>query len=173
MTSGAILGSSLIIFSFILYIAGLNENKVLNLFSYAILIGGIIYGIKQVRDKIQNGFITYGRSVGTGTLVALFASIILAFFMFILMKYVDSSIIEKSMELAQQQWSESGMSDDEIETMTKMAESFMTPGFMAVGTVFGFTFFGAIISLIVSAFMKKEPDIFANNNTIDSTIQNN
>ncbi|HEX2934924.1 MAG TPA: DUF4199 domain-containing protein [Bacteroidales bacterium] len=171
MTSGAILGSGMIIFSFILYIAGLNEGTSLNMLSYVILIGGIMYGIKQVRDKIQNGFISYGRAVGSGTLVALFASIILAFYMFILMKYVDNSMIAKSIELTQQKWSEGGMTDDQVESMTKMVEPFITPGFMAFGTVFSITFVGVIISLIVAAFMKKEPNIFANNtSSLDSTI---
>lgn len=171
MTSGAILGSSLILFAFLMYIAGLDDGSSLNMLNYVILIGGIMYGIKQVRDKVQNGFISYGRAVGSGTLVALFASIILAFYMFILTKYLDNSIIAKSIELAQQKWSESGMSDDQIEAMTKVAEPFMNPGFMAFGTVFSFTFLGVIISLIVGAFMKKNPDIFANNtNSLDSTI---
>jgi hypothetical protein len=171
MTSGAIMGFGLIVFSFLTYIAGLNENKVLNLFTYVILIGGIVYGIKQARDKINNGFISYGHAVGAGTLVALFASIILAFYVFILMKYVDGSILAKTMELAQQKWSEGGMSEDQIESLTKMMETFMTPGLAAFGTIFSLTFFGTIISLIVSAFMKKEPDFFANsNNTLDSAI---
>ncbi len=171
MTSGAILGAGMILFSFVMYIAGLNDGNSLNMLSYVILIGGIMYGVKQVRDKVQNGFISYGRAVGSGTLVTVFASIILAFYSFVLMKYVDNSIIAKSIELAQQKWSEGGMSDDQVESMTKVVEPFMTPGLMAFGTVFSLTFLGVIISLIVGAFMKKNPDIFANNtNSLDSTI---
>lgn len=171
MTSGAILGFGMIIFSFILYIAGLNEGSSLNVLTYIILIGGIMYGIKQVRDKVQNGFISYGRAVGSGTLVALFASIILAFYMFVLMKYVDNSIIVKSLEMLQQNWSEKGVSDEQVEAMTQLLAPFMTPGFMTFSTIFGLTFLGVIVSLIAGAFMKKDPNIFANNaNSLDSTI---
>jgi hypothetical protein len=67
------------------------------------------------------------------------------------------------MEAMQQKWIEKGMTDDQIELMTPMLDVLMKPGFLAFFKLLGLTFMGTIFSLIIAAFMKKEPDIFSNN----------
>jgi hypothetical protein len=163
MTTGAILGTVLIAYTLIINLTGLSNNTIYGLIADIFFIGGIMYGIKQVRDKVQDGFISYGRGVGAGVLVSVFAGIILAFYTFINLKYFDQSVIPKTMEAMQQKWVEKGMTDDQIELMTPMLEVLMKPGFLAFFKLLGLTFMGTIFSLIIAAFMRKEPGIFSNN----------
>ena len=161
MTSGAILGTALVIFSLILYMAGLIFSKGLSYFSWLILIGGIVWGIKSYKDQ-QQGFISYGRALGVGMLTVLFASIIAALFNYILYAYIDPSLVEKSIEMARNQMVEKGtLSDEQIELGLSMTKKLMQPGFMALMTVFGSGFMGLIFSLIIAAFMKNEKSVFS------------
>jgi len=47
------------------------------------------------------------------------------------------------------------MDEDAIEQAMEMSKGFMSPGMIAVMSIFGSLFMGAIISLITSAIMKK------------------
>jgi riboflavin transporter FmnP len=160
MTSGAILGAGLLIFTLILYITNLTYSKGLGYLSYLIIIGGIILGIKNFRDHEQQGFITYGKAVGAGVLTVVFASIIMAIFNYILFKVIDPNLIEKGMEIARTQMMEKNLNDDQIEMAMKMTRTIMSPGVMAIITILGNAFMGTIFSLIIAAFMKKDKNIF-------------
>jgi hypothetical protein len=167
LTLGATLGIALIIYSILLYILNLSLNKSLGYISYVIIIGGLYFAIKQYRDKEQNGFITYGKALGVGALVLLFASIIASIYTYIFFAYIDPNIINKILEMSQTKLLEKGMSDDQIQTALQMSAKFMKPGLMAIFGFIGQMFFGFILTLIVAAFLKKEQNLFAtseNNN---------
>lgn len=160
MTSGAILGVALVIFSLILYMTGLIFSKGLNYISWLILVGGIVLGMKSYRDQ-QQGFISYGRALGVGMLTVLFASIIAALFNYILYAFIDPSLIEKSIEMARNQMVEKGtLSDEQIEMGLNMTKKIMQPGIMSLMTILGSGFMGLIFSLIIAAFMKNEKSVF-------------
>jgi hypothetical protein len=55
---------------------------------------------------------------------------------------------------------EGGSSDEEIEMALKISKAYMGPGTMAFSAILGSAFWGLIISLITSAFLKKEKNIF-------------
>ena len=48
------------------------------------------------------------------------------------------------------------LSDDEIESMSWFADIFSSPLFWTIASFFGALIWGAILSLIVSAIMKKD-----------------
>lgn len=170
MTSGAILGAALLIYSLILYMTNLTFSTALGYVSYVLMIGGIILGIKNYRDQEQEGYITYGRALGVGMLTVLFASIIMAAFIYVLYSMIDPGLIDKSLDIARTKLMEKHtMSDEQIESAIDMSKKFMTPLFMAFGTIVGNAFTGLIFSLIICAFMKKEKSIFTN--TIDAPLQ--
>lgn len=161
MTSGAILGIALVIYSILLYVGNLLMVKSLGYISYLIILGGIYYGIKSFRDNVQSGVISYGQALGVGVLTVAFAAFIASFFTYIQVKFIDPSMLDKILSLTQQQLAESGKSDAEIEMAMKITQKWITPGFMVISTIFAYVFIGTLFSLIVAAFMKKEGDPFA------------
>lgn len=156
MTYGAITGGALVIFSILLYISGNYLNDYLGYFNYLILIIGIIIGTKNFRDKELNGNMPYSKALGTGTLIALFSSIILAFYNFIFLKFVDPQIITEMQKMAEEAMLQRGMSADEVENAMQMQSKMMTPGWISIFVIPVMTFFGFIFSLITSIFLKKE-----------------
>jgi len=159
MTSGAILGVALVIYAIILYMLNLSFNKVLGYGNYLILIGGVFFGIKVFRDQVQKGEITFGQALGVGVLTVVFASVIVAFFTYIQLTFIDSGILAKGMEIAKNQMIDKGLNDEQIEKAMSITQKFMTPLITSIFLIFVYAFWGTIFSLIAAAFMKKEPSI--------------
>jgi len=161
MTSGAILGAVLLIYTLLLYMTGLTFSKGLGYVSWLFIIAGIVWGIKSFRDQ-NEGFISYGSALGVGMLTIVFASVIMALFNYILFSFIDPGLVEKGIEIARSQMvAKNNLTDDQIETAINISKKFMTPGFMAIMTIVSYAFFGLILSLIIAAFMKKEKSVFS------------
>jgi hypothetical protein len=156
MTYGAILGIALLIFTLVLYMTGLMFVKSIGYISWIIIIVGTFLAIKNFRTQ-QEGFITYGRALGVGFLTILFASVIVAFFTYVLYSFIDPGLVEKTVEMARNQMAEkNNLTESQIDAAISISKKLMSPGIMAILTIVSYAFFGIIISLIVAAFMKKE-----------------
>lgn len=160
MNYGAITGLAFIAYAVILFVLGLENSQTAGYLNYIILIAGIYLGTKQYRDQHNNGLITYKNALGTGTLIAVFASIILAVYMYVFMTVIDPDAIDKIRILAEEKMIERGIPDEQIEMAMGMNSKLMTPGYIALWTVPTFTFIGFILSLIIGAFLKKEGNPF-------------
>lgn len=158
---GAILGLILMAISLIIYVFNIYESTdSISWISIVVLIAGIVIGIKKYRDQENGGYITYGSALGYGTLIALFAGIITAFFTYIYLGFIDDSFIQFKLMEAEDQMYASGTPDEQIEMALEWTKKFMRPGFLAISGVFMNAFLGFIISLIAAAFLKKEPENF-------------
>lgn len=162
---GAKLGLVIMIISLVNYVFELYEastaiSTVISILSIAILAGGIYMGTKSFRDTAGGGNITYGKALGYGTLVALFAGIITSAFAFIYLGFIDDSFLQYTLTQQEDQMYEQGMPEEQIEMGMKMTKMFMKPGALALMGILSNTFIGFIISLITAAILKKEPKEF-------------
>ena len=146
MNSGAITGIILIIYALILYFIGAASSKTAGYFNILILAACIFFSSKMYRDKEKGGIISYGQSLGFGTLVGLFASIILAFFVYIELKIIDPGLIDKQMDIAREQALNRGASEEQFEKGMEMMKWMMTPTFSAIMTILFSTFFNAWVT---------------------------
>lgn len=161
MQFGLTLGIVLSVVSLAIYVLELYENQWINYISTVVVIVGIVIGIKNRRDKELGGTITYGSALGYGTLVTLFASIISATISMCYLAFVDDSFIQFTLEQQETQMYEQGLPDEQIEMAMSYTQKFMNPLWMGVMAVLMSTIMGFIISLIAAAFLKKDPDPFA------------
>ncbi|KAA3647400.1 MAG: DUF4199 domain-containing protein [Bacteroidetes bacterium] len=160
MNFGAMLGLVLMIFSLIIYVTEMYGSQWINWISTIILIAGIVIGIKKRRDNELGGHISYGSALGYGTLIALFASIITSVGSFLYLSYVDDGFIQFTLNTQETQLYENGLADEQIEMAMSMTKKFMTPGWIAFMAVLITVITGFIVSLIASAFLKKEASTF-------------
>jgi hypothetical protein len=161
MTYGAIIGLTLVVYSILLYITGLTFNKSLGLLVYVVLIAGLYLGTKAYRDKVLGGFITYGKALGLGVLISVFVGIITVFFNFIMMRFVDPGLIDKYMAILEETYQNSRfISADQVDLLVEKGRESMTAVWSLPVGVLSFSFFGFIISLITSAFVKRNPNPF-------------
>ncbi len=156
MNWGFILGIALIIYSLIIYFLGATFEKWAAYPTYLIMIAGIIYATIQYRDTMLDGSITYGKALGFGVLVMLFAGVISAVYTYVLYSFIDPDLITKSLEVIEEEMINKGMADEQIELALEMQSKFMKPGILAILSIPGSAFAGFIISLFTSIFLKKE-----------------
>jgi len=161
MNFGAIAGFGIILFSLLLYFLNLQENTALAFIVFLILIAVIYLGTKYLRDKIMNGSISYGRALGSGTAISLFASVIVAFYMFLFFKFIDPEAIERYMSMQEDRlYNQPGMTEEQINMAMEMTRKFSTPFTMAIGAIFSYVFWGFLFSLITSIFLKKKSNSY-------------
>lgn len=163
MTSGLILGIALVVFSLVIYIMGIIKPPFwVSLLNYVIIIGGIVWGTKKYRDEDLGGEIAYSKALGFGILICVFASIISGIYTILLMTVIDPEYINKLMTVLEEEYVKAGLTEDQIDAAMSMVKKMQSPIFMALSSVIGFAFMGAIFSLVTSAFLKKEKAIFEN-----------
>jgi hypothetical protein len=71
--------------------------------------------------------------------------------------------LQEIKDMAEIQLEEQGLDEKEFEMALQIQQKIMTPGMMALLTILGNMLIGTIISLITSAFLKKEDNSFESN----------
>lgn len=167
MTHGAIIGAILISYSVILYIAGYNQFNpskqfnILGMIPNLLMIAGIVWAQINFRDKVLNGNITYGKSLGYGTFLGVFFGILQTFYLIIFMLFIDTDVLQYIYDVSEQAMIEQGLSTADIDTAMAATKK-MTLPMMMIGGVIGTTFTSFVVSLVSSAFVKKVTDPFKN-----------
>lgn len=156
MTYGAYVGGLLSVIALMSYLIGNFHNNPLQILNYIVIIGGLHIGTVKFRDNYNQGTITYAQALGTGTLIIFYGAVISGFFLYILYKFIDPSLIDQYLNTLQQTMSQS-FSSDQVESLMPMYEMMITPFTLAIGELIGKTILGFLLALILSIFIKREP----------------
>lgn len=164
MNYGAYLGLGLVLISFTVYILGLEEQKSIipSLLNNFLIIGAIAYSITMYRDNFNNGLVSYSQSLKIGTSVVFFASVILAFYTYIFVTFINPEYLENIIKIAEQEIlnSDPEISDEDLDLALSMTQKMLQPQWMSTLSVLGGTFMGFFYSLIISFFIKKDDPNF-------------
>jgi hypothetical protein len=155
---GLITGAVMIVYSLVLYLLNLHLNKYLGYISFLILVAGMAYGTIQFRNKVLNGFISYGKAYSSGFMIALFAGILGAIYSFIFYKFIAPDVVRELLDMVRQNiiTKSPEMTDEQIEQAMNMTAKFMTPPLMGIFFLLYCLIVAAIGALITSVFIKKE-----------------
>ena len=128
MTYGAMYGLSSTIIYLVFYFAGAGmQSKWPQYIGYVLLIIFLVMGIKSYRDQDLNGFISYGKSLGTGILIGIFGGIIMGAFTVVMFTMIDPGLPAKIFEEAQQKMIDKGLSEADSEKALSLTRKFMSP----------------------------------------------
>ena len=154
LTHGAILGLVMMMFAIMMYVSNTFYNQNMQTIYYVIIVTTIVIGtIKQ--KKLDDGFISYGKALGTGTVISVVGAVIFSMFILVLMKYIDASMIDRYLYETEKMYIELGKSDKEIELMMMFPKKL--PVLVNVfGYIVGFSFMGFLLSLVTSIFLKSK-----------------
>lgn len=153
---GVIMGIVLVIYSLIMWFIGLSLEKWTNWLSYLFVVVILILATINYRDKVLGGFMSYGQALGFGILVILIGVVISSIYNYIFMTFIDPEIINKMLAMQEEEFLKSGLTDDQIDRTMEMTKKFMTPLVISIMVIPVSVFFGFIITLITSIFLKKE-----------------
>ena len=142
-----------IVYSLILMISDLGDNRWLSSLSYIILIVGIVLAMKQYKAN-NYGYMAYGQGLGIGTLVSAIFGLLSGLFTWLYTSFIDPEYMARVMEKQRIQMIQQGIPEEQIEAGMKMAENFKGPLMMILGTAVITLIIGFILSLIISAIIK-------------------
>lgn len=142
-----------VVYTLILMVSNLGDNRWLSGLAYIILIAGIVMAMKQYK-AINFGYMSYGQGLGIGTIVSGIFGLLSGIFTWIYTTFVDPEYMDRMMLKQEAVMLEQGMSQEQIDAGMEMAQSFQGPVIMILGATIGAIVIGFILSLIISAIMK-------------------
>ncbi|MBE3093824.1 MAG: DUF4199 domain-containing protein [Actinobacteria bacterium] len=157
LTNGLILGLAGIVYSVVIYFLDLTFNKSLGYIFLLFTVFLLYYFIRSYRNNFLNGYITYGQSVGAGVIIFLYYSIISGIFMYILYTVIDTGLTNKMLAMVEETMVKSGkVPEGSLDTVMAFQKKILRPEILVPMTIISNMFFGTIISLLVSIFVRKE-----------------
>ncbi len=156
MMYGLYLGLALVVYSLLLYLASLNLNTALNSMIYLIIAVGLFVSLKHYRDNINGGVMTFGEGMKLGILISLFAGFLSGVFSYVL-HLLDPTLIDQIIQFQQEAMLEKGVPEDQVAQMEEMMRKMSNPLIMVISSLFSMALIGSILSLVVSAILKKKP----------------
>lgn len=149
-----------VIFTIVLYTFDLWKITWVSLvFGLAIIIVILVLANKEFRT-LNEGFLTFGESLGISMLVIAVSSLISAAFNQLYMNVIDNTIKDKMADFQEETMLKQGMTMEQIDMAMQQVEKFNTPGIQFLFGLLGSLFFGFIIALIIAAIMKKNRPVF-------------
>ncbi len=161
MNWGAILGLLLVVFSVILFLLGKSESAFTSI-SHIIIIGILCLAIIKKKES-NGGFISFGEGVSVATWVSIFAGVIMAFYTFADLTFIDADKTQRILIQIEDQMYNSGTPNDQIEMVMGIYEKVFTPGILAFATLIFQIIEGIVIGLVASAILKKQDTSFESN----------
>ncbi|MBK9390803.1 MAG: DUF4199 domain-containing protein [Bacteroidetes bacterium] len=156
LTNGLILGLVGVVYALLMWILDLTFNQIQQYAYMVIQIALLYFLLKSYRDNSMHGQITYGQSVGAGVVMSLYSAIIGAVFIYILYTVIDSGLTEKQLAFVEEKMLEKGAPQEAIDAAMGIQRKIMKPEIMAPFSILGGMFWGTILSLITSIFIKRE-----------------
>jgi len=153
---GIILGLVSVGFSVLTYMFDLTFKTWIMVPSLLISLAVLYFLLRSYRDHYNDGYITYGKSVGAGVVINLYAAVIVAIYIYVLYAFIDPGLSDKALAFSQEKMIAKGIPESAIEAGTAMQAKMMKPWIQALTSVFYGVFFGLLMSLIVSLFVMKK-----------------
>jgi len=152
---GLIIALIMIVYSLIIYFAGLYSNKTLSLIQYVILGGGIIWSCIDYAKNNVDGTTTFGNTFAHGFKVTAAITAIIALYTYFALKFLMPEMLDYTLEEARKGLMENKqMTAEQVDQALAMTKKFFIP-FSVAGLLVAFLIFGVIFSLIGAAVTKK------------------
>jgi len=156
LTNGIILALVGIVYSLIMYFMDLTFNKTQSYISILVQIILLYFLLKSYRDNYMHGQITYGQSLGAGMIIFLYSSIIVAVYTYLLYSVIDTGLVAKQLAFTENEMIKRGIPQSAIDAGMAMQAKIIKPAIIAPLSLAGGMFWGLIVSLIISIFIRKE-----------------
>lgn len=156
---GLITGLVIIIYMLLTYLLEVDRKSYLNMLPYVFFIGGIIWGSKTHRDINNNGYSTYSQALGSGFIVALFASLLVGIFTWVLYKADPALVIDLIAEQEEELvkiYEEGEINMEQYEQSLEFFKYIFTPGIIALMSFVTNVLVNLLFSLIIALFIKRE-----------------
>ena len=156
MNQGTVLGLILALIASVFWMIGIDEREsiIQSLINNLLIIGFLSYSIINYRNSIGNGFITYSNYLKLGTSIAFFSSVIMAFYTFMYITYLNPEMLVNISNMTEQSILQTTpeASEEELEMALEISSKLTQPHFLMIYAVLGGTFMGFLWSIVILWF---------------------
>ncbi len=156
---GAICALASIILSTVINMTGMWKTTGFSMLAFLPLIIFMVMAMKEFKTSNED-FMTFGEGFGLGMLLTAVSGVISSLWGILYTKFIDTTFMNQMKDFQIDNFEESGMGEEQIDAAMQMTEKFSSAPMMFVFGLLGTLFFGLIITLIVSAIMKKNKPVF-------------
>ncbi len=140
-----------------MYFLDLTFNPIQGYIFIVIQIGLIYFLLKSYRDNFMHGQITYGQSFGAGMIISSYTlAVIIAVYTYILYSFIDSGLVTKQLAFQEAEMVKEESPQASIDAGMAMQAKILKPAIIAPLSILGSMFWGLIVSLLISIFIRKE-----------------
>ncbi len=154
---GGILGAFTVFHSVMVSILELSFSGYNQISNYLIPVAGLIYCLYSYRREYLGGVLPYSKAVLMGFSIMIITGIISGIFTFIYLSYINPDFFREAELVMEEKLLNKGMDAAMIEKAMEISARMRTVKWALLGSFIFYIIYGGIVSLIVSAFMKKEP----------------
>ncbi len=159
---GLVLALANIVLSLASYFLGFQTDRIaqepwIGLLGIVVMVVILWLGIRAKRAEAKDGSLAYGRGVGGGTLISLYAGLIGMVYSFIHLTFINPSYVDYRIDVARQKWIQLGLKDAQMEVSEKVLRFAFAPVPFSILTLLMTVSFGVVIALIVAALLKRAP----------------
>jgi hypothetical protein len=144
MSYGLYLGMGLVLTTLIFYLIGNIFSPLNSFISFLYTIVFLSWAILTFRESRGEEGLSFGAALEFGTWLSFFASLIFAFFTYVLYNLVDHNLIKQLINLLK-------------ENKLIVNEKYLTPTTYSLSQIFNWTIWGFFFSLILSIFHRRKP----------------
>lgn len=155
----AIFGLGLVAFSVGTELLGLDDNVVVSILQLVVIVLGVFFVVRYIRDHLLEGYISYSKLIRLSVMVSFLGGVILGFYTYIYLIYIQPDTIDQLFDVAYSQLQEQGKSEEEIASEMTMYEEVYTPSTLAITNVFMVIFTGFLSSLLFGLLLKNDPEL--------------
>lgn len=138
-----------------MYLTDQSTNPLFSGLTLAEMVAFLILAMRDFR-LLNSGYMAYGEGLSIGSLTSAIAGLLSASFITFYNAVIDPTIQQRAFDMAREKMEDQGkMSDEQIDQAMEVAQKFQSPGFTFIAGVFGTLIMGFLLSLIISAFMRK------------------
>ena len=153
---GLYLGLLSIIMLIIMYVFNMEKNWGISSISFVFTVLIFVMGIKSLKSS-NNNFLKLGEAIKVGLGIAAVGGLVSAIYTFIHYSYIQPEFVENIRQQSLEKMIEQSpnLTNEQMETATKMTNVFTSPFAMSTFTLIGTLLLGIVISLISGLIMKK------------------
>ena len=153
---GGIIGIFTVIHAVVISMAAANFTTYNQIASYLIPVAGAVYGLYAYRKEYLNNVMTYGQSFLMGISMLVIAGIISLIYTSVYISFINPDFFRESEIIMEEKLIGRGIDAGMIETIMERTSRMRSLKWtLMMGLIFTIVY-SSVVSLIVSAFMKKE-----------------
>jgi hypothetical protein len=158
---GLILAAGNVVLTLVGFFLGYQTDKIaegrwFGALTFVLAIAVTWLGTKAVREETKDRALSYGKGVGSGVLINLYSAVLTSIYSFIHLTFINPNFRDYLMSSMREKWSQAHIPDAQVDAMEKGMRFMMSPAIMSVSGLIASVFFGLVVALVISAFLKQE-----------------